>query len=183
MIRNVQDLAYPSGAVASGLTSAFQSGPNLEGFDATVLDSRSSGSTAYGIGSLWQETFTVADSGDALYTPDLTSAGPLPLFSYGVLTSVPANPFGLPAQSQTPNQTTGGQNEIRIRQKGTCYALCTTGATYAIAAGTLLIATAAATLTPIGATTLVPGLVLAIAKGTLAVNQTSQLVLVSVGGY
>jgi hypothetical protein len=104
------------------------------------------------------------------------------LFSYGVLTAVPVNPAGLPSYQQTPNQTTGGAYEIRIRQKGTCLATVVTGATYAVAVGTLLIATATGSLTPIGATTPAPGIVLAIAKGIQATNTTGQ-VYVTVGGY
>ncbi len=182
MIRNVQDLSYPSGYPGTPPSGAFQDYPNLEGFDAQVIDSRASGSTAYGLGTLWIEQFLATNAGDAYYTISSTSGQALPLFSYGILTAVPSNPAGLPAQSQTPNQTTGGGFEIRIRQKGTCTATVTTGGTYAVAAGTLLIANGTGGLTPIGATTPAPGIVLAIAKGTQAINLTGQ-VLVTIGGY
>jgi len=53
MIRSVQDLAYPSGAVVPGTLDPFQIIATLEGIDATVLDNRASGSTAYKVGNLF----------------------------------------------------------------------------------------------------------------------------------
>ena len=102
------------------------------------------------------------------------------MFSYGILTGVPFNPSGLSAQSQTPGKTMGGGFEIRIRQKGYCLAYCTTTGT-AIAPGTPLAADGAGNLTPYAGTA--PGVVLAIAKGTLATGQVATLVAVTVGGY
>ncbi len=185
MLRSVQDVAYPSGGVVAGLgNSAFQQIPNIEGIDATVLDNRAANSTALGVGKLFVEQFLAANSGDANYTLSATAGQALPLFSYGVFTGAPSNPSGLPAVSApAPNTTTGGGFEIRIRQKGWCLAYCTTGNTYAVAVGTALIADGNGNLTPIGATTPAPGIVLAISKGTLAISQTATLVAVTVGGY
>ena len=182
MIRNVQDLAYPSAAVSPGLPEAFQATPNIEGIDATVIDNRASGSTAYPVGALFVESFTANNPGDANYIPSLVASQPLPMFSYGVITAVPVPPAGGNPPGSIPiGKTSGGGNEIRIRQKGGCFALCTTTGT-AIAAGTLLGADGAGNLTPIAGT--VNGTCLAIAKGALAgATSTPTLVFVNVGGF
>jgi len=184
MIRNVQDLSYQSGYFGTGLTqSAFQGQPNLEGFDATVIDNRAAASTAYKVGNLFIEQFLAANSGDANYTVSAAAAAPYPMFSYGVITSIPnaASPVvGSPPTLVAPGVTTGGGNEIRLRQKGTTLAYCTTSGT-PIAVGSPLAADGAGNLTVTASTT--PGVVLAISKGALGTGQAATLVLVNVGGY
>lgn len=171
MFRNVQDVsmasAQPNFPLTGGgyyNTSAFQTGPNLERIMARVIDNRASGSTAKPVGTLWVEQFTAANSGDAFYTLSATANQALPLFSYGVLLEVPA-PLGQLSSSSTVIGQTTGQNQVDIVQKGSCQALCTTGAN-AIAVGSLLVADGAGNLTtPSGGAT-APSGVTAVPYGT-----------------
>jgi hypothetical protein len=184
MIRNVQDVSYPSGAVAPGLGTAFQTAPNLEPIDAQVLDARAAASPPLGIGKLFVELFTAANSQDGSYTSSAIVNQPLPMFSFGVVVGVPAPSAPASGNAGAGNAnglSVGGGSQIRLRQKGTCLASCTTGATLAIAPGTPLAADGAGNLTAAAAGA-ANGAVLAIAKGTLAISSAG-LVLVNVGGY
>ena len=163
MRRSLQDVAYASGATTpvtgggAGPGSAFQPAPNIEGFDAVVLDSRTGPAPGIGLGTLWVENFAAAglsapqNVGDPLYLPSSVYAQPIPMFSYGVLVSVPiAGPQGSSAGIGTnPGLAVGGQTQqLVLRQKGSCNALCTTPTGVAIAAGTLLTSDGAGNLTP-----------------------------------
>lgn len=160
MIRSVQDVAYPSAQVypPNNTGSAFQTIPILEGFDATVLDDRSFPAPGVPLGTLYvDDFFATGTQGDGFYAPSNRAAPQLPLFSYGVATSIPTQPQGYSAQqlqatvgqTATTGQSYGTPTEIRIRQKGTCSALCTTAsAAIAIAPGTQLTADGNGNLTP-----------------------------------
>lgn len=163
-------------------SSAFQAIPNIESIDAQTLDNRASGSAAIAIGKAFVEQILAANSGDANYTVSAVANQALPMFSYGILVAVP-----LPAPVAgiiTPNVSTG-QNEIRIRQKGTCLAFATSTANTnkAIAIGDPLAFDGAGNLTSCPASPL-PGSVVALAKGALAGSiSVPTLILVTVGGY
>jgi hypothetical protein len=181
VIRNVMDSAMASGAVAAGAASAFQSGPNIEGFDVQVLDARPSGAPGIALGTLWVERFTAANTGDAFYDPSAIYAQPIPIFSYGVLTSIP--PPTAPAYGQPlVNNVSSGQNQIRLRQKGTAAALCTTPAGIAIAAGTPLCADGNNNLTPFLSPAAAPTPVVTPVGAAGAVTVNYALVAVSSAG-
>jgi hypothetical protein len=185
MIRSVQDTAYPSGAVTAGALNPFQTGATLEGIDATVLDNRTGGSAALPVGKLWIEQFVAANTGDANYAPSAAAAQAVPWGSFGVCTGIPVPSAPAYGTALAPGTTSGGGNEIRIRQKGIClaYATSTANASAAIAPGTPLGADGAGNLTTLPATVL-SGTCLAISKGTLAGGTaTPTLILVTVGGY
>lgn len=162
MIRCVQDLSASGTAFPTGLQGAFQEYPNLEPIDATVLDARVAPAPNIGVGTLWIENFFasglsspppstggIVNEGDALYTPSAFYGQSVPLFSYGVLVGIPPTPTGGAGLGATAGYATGGQvQQLRIRQKGSCFALCTAPGTTAIAPGTLLTADGAGNLTP-----------------------------------
>lgn len=193
MVRSVMDVtassSQPNFPLTGGgyyNTSGFQTGANLEGIDATVIDNRASGSTALTVGKLFVEQFLAANTGDASYTVNTVANQAIPWGSFGIMTGVP-QPLSAPTSSTSPTvgQTTGGGTEIRIRQKGSCLAFCTStaNANKAIVVGDPLAADGAGNLTSSIATPAV-GTVLAIAKGALAgATATPTLVLVNVGGY
>jgi hypothetical protein len=192
--RNVQDVAYLSGgaAITSG-QSAFQAYADLEGFDATVLDSRALPAPAVGVGTLWVENFAYSglsatpggNQGDPLYIPSTVYGQALPMFSYGVLQSVPnPGPQGAAAGlGSSPGTTTGGQvSQLSIRQKGSVAALCTTPTGIAIAPGTLLTADGNNNLTPFLPPAAAPQPTVTPVGTTGAVTWTYGLVAVSTAG-
>lgn len=186
-VRNVQDVAYPSAQPNNPLTgggyyntSAFQSTPNIEGFKAQVIDNRPVGSPAIPLGTLYVEQFTAANSGDAFYAPSASPAPGLPLFSYGVLTGVPASTLPYTNPSLVLGQSTG-QNEVMLQQVGTVQALCTTGS-IAIAPGTLLTADGNGNLTPFPAPSAAPTPTVTPTGTTGAVTVTYALVAISQNG-
>lgn len=160
MIRCVQDVAYPSAQVypPNNTGAAFQIIPILEGFDATVLDDRAFPATGIPLGTLYTDDyFATGSQGDAFYAPSQQQAAQIPLFSYGILTAVPLQPQGYSSvqlQQAVGNTAQAGVSygtptEVRIRQKGTCLALCTTASSaYAIAPGTPLCADGNGNLQP-----------------------------------
>jgi hypothetical protein len=149
VIRNIYDQNYSSGQVGSGTGSAFQTGPFTEAFDAKVLDARINPSPNIGLGTLFIEQAGLTSAGDENYIPEFATGIPRKLFTYGILTAIPLPP--VPPNVNTPGAVgaTQGQQEIRVRQIGTCLALCTTvSSAVAIAAGTLLTSDGAGNLTP-----------------------------------
>jgi hypothetical protein len=171
MVRNVIDLqsgsAQPNFPLTGGgyyNTSAFMSGPNIEHFQANVIDNRAAGSTGVPMGKLWVEQFTAANSGDAFYTLSSVANQALPLFSYGVAQGVPAPTLPYTLSTTVIGQSTG-QNQLWICQKGACQAFCTTGAT-AIAVGTPLVADGAGNLTAGAGLGTAPSALTAVPYGT-----------------
>lgn len=161
MLRSVQDVAYPSAQVypVNNTGSAFQTIPILEGIDATVLDDRNFPAPGVPLGTLYvDDFFTTGTQGDAFYAPSNQQGQQVPFLSYGILTSVPTQPQGYSAaqllastgSSATSGLSYGTPTEVRIRQKGTCLALCVTPtAGGAIAPGTYLQADGQGNLEPL----------------------------------
>lgn len=138
MIRFLSDQAITSAGIPSTAQSAFDLIPTLEDFDTNAIDNRLSGSPGIGVGTLYDEQFTAANTGDAYYVPNMVAYIARPLFSYGILTAVP--PPSAPAVNTAivTNKSTG-QNQIRLRQKGIASALVVTpSSAVAVAPGTLL---------------------------------------------
>ncbi|MGB8520850.1 MAG: hypothetical protein WCD38_11875 [Candidatus Tumulicola sp.] len=156
MLRNLYDQNYSSGQVASGTGSAFQTGPFTEAFDAKVIDNRINPAPNIPLGTLFVEQMALANGGDAFYVPEFATGIPRKLFTYGALTEIPLPP--VPPNVNTPGAVgaTQGQQNIRIRQVGTCLALCTTGGGIAIGAGTLLTSDGLGNLTPFAAASAAP---------------------------
>lgn len=155
MKRNVQDISMQSAQPNFPLTgggyynqAAFLGTPNIERFEASVLDNRPVSSPTIPIGTLYVEQFLAANTGDANYVPSSIPQQQIPLFSYGILQAVPLPPSGGSAVTAFAPAATGIPVELNLVQKGNAQALCTTLAAAAIAPGTLLVADGNGNLTP-----------------------------------
>lgn len=179
MYRFIIDQAYPSGQPNNPLTgggyyntSAFIAGPNIEKFQAEVMDNRTAGGASVALGTLVVEQMTAVNTGDANYIPSSVAAQQLPLFSYGILAALPA---GL-------TDTGGGQTpKLTIVQKGLAAALCTTAAN-AIAPGTLLTADGKGNLTAYQPSSTAPTPTVTPIGTTGAVTVTYALAAISLDG-
>lgn len=186
MRRDIKDQAYSSAKVGGPQSpvggSGFQSAPSLEPIDARVIDNRAAGSAALVVGNVMVEQMLQANSGDANYGASAVANQALPMFSYGIITAIPIPSIGAAAN---PPSTTGGGNEVEIRQKGTCsaFATSTANANKAIAVSDPLCLDGAGNLTSAPANP-PAGTVVAIAKQALAGGTAAAtLIEVTVGGY
>ncbi len=182
MIRLLTDTAYVSAGVPSGTASAFVEVPTLEDFDTNAIDNRISPAPNISLGTLFDQQFAAANSGDAFYVPNAVAYRALPMFSYGILTAVP--PPSAPAvNTALVTNKSAGQNQIRLRQKGVCQALCVTpSSAVAIAVGTLLASDGNGNLQPFQPPSAAPTPTVTPVGTTGATTYTYKLAAVSLDG-